>query len=83
MLLSWAERGGHVMELISERITNISELENKISSARCNTNNIEKSIKEKNYKRAEELIKILSLQMHKLDCFELCIEHRKIHYSCE
>ena len=72
-----------MMELISERITNISELENKISSARCNADNIQKFIKEKNYKRAEELIKILSLQMHELDCFELCIEHRKIHHSWE
>lgn len=66
------------MEFISERIINISELENKIKSARCNTNNVERFIKEKDYNRAEEVAKILVLQMNELDCFELQLEHRKI-----
>lgn len=66
------------MDIISERIINIYKLENKIKSARCNADNIERFIKEKNYNRAEEFSKILSLQMHELDCFEFQIEHRKI-----
>lgn len=66
------------MDFISERIINISELENKIKSACCNANNVERFIKEKDYNRAEEVAKILVLQMNELDCFELQIEHRKI-----
>ncbi|KIN80951.1 hypothetical protein [Clostridium botulinum] len=66
------------MDVISERILNIGVLENKIKSARCNADNIEKFIKEKDYSRAKELAKILSFQMHELDCFEFQIEHRKI-----
>lgn len=71
------------MDLISERIINIFELENKIKSACCNADNIQRFIKNKNYSKADELAKILSLQMHELDCFELHIEQRKIHQDCE
>jgi len=71
------------VELISERIINIDELEARIASARCNADNVEKFIKGKDYSRAEEIAKILALQMHELDCFEFQIEHRKIHQVCE
>ena len=63
------------MEKICERIVNIGVLESKIKSACCNA---EKFIQQKDYNRAEGIAKILSLQMHELDCFEFCIEQRKI-----
>ena len=66
------------MDKICERIVNIGVLESKIKSARCNAENIEKLIQQKDYSRAEEIAKTLSLQMHDLDCFEFCIEQRKI-----
>lgn len=66
------------MDKICERIVNIGVLENKIKSARCNAENIEKLIQQKDYSRAEEIAKTLSLQMHEIDCFEFCIEQRKI-----
>jgi hypothetical protein len=71
------------MEFISERIVNISELENKIKSACCNADNIERFIKENDYNRAEEIAKILVSQMKELDSFELRIEHRKINQAHE
>ena len=66
------------MDKICERIVNIGVLESKIKSARCNAENVEKFIQQKDYSRAEEIAKTLSLQMHELDCFEFCIEQRRI-----
>lgn len=66
------------MDKICERIVNIGVLESKIKSACCNAENVEKFIQQKDYSRAEEIAKILSLQLHEIDCFEFCIEQRKI-----
>lgn len=71
------------MDVISEKIVNIGQLENQILAARCNADNVERFIREEDYDRAYVIAKILSLQMHELTCFNFQIEHRKIHQAWE
>ncbi|XTR36675.1 hypothetical protein ACQQ2T_08905 [Paraclostridium tenue] len=65
---------------ISERIINISDLEVKIKEARYLSDNLIKSLENKNYPRAEYLSSNLSLKLHELDNFEFIVEKREVRF---
>lgn len=59
-------------------ITNIDQLKTMIKSARFNADNLERMIKEKQYKQAEILSEELSLQLHELDIFKIEVQFKNV-----
>lgn len=66
------------MDIISERITNISDYENKVQAARSLCSMLERIIQTEKYEKAEYLAKKLSLELHELADFEFVLEARKV-----
>ena len=65
------------MNLITERIVNISDHENKIRSYRATADLILQCLENNNYERALYLARKHSLEMHELSEFEFVIERHK------
>lgn len=66
------------MKIESERITNISELENNIRDARMYTTYLEKALDNGNIEAAINIVKQLDLKLHQMEAFEFNIERRII-----
>lgn len=62
----------------SERITNISELEQIIQSARTDAIYLKKAIKDDNKETSIHLIEQLDLKLHQMEAFDFNIERRTI-----
>ncbi len=66
------------MEIISERITNLSDYEKKVQAARSLCSMLEQIIQTEKYEKAEYPVKKLSLELHELADYEFELEARKI-----
>ncbi|MCI8747932.1 MAG: hypothetical protein HFH67_08720 [Lachnospiraceae bacterium] len=66
------------MEIESERITNISELENNIRDARMYINYLKKSLAGGNTEASISIAEQLDLKLHQMEAFEFNIERRVI-----
>lgn len=62
----------------SERITNISELEKIIQSARANVIYLKKTIKDDNKEISAYLAEQLDLKLHQMEAFNFIVERRTI-----
>ncbi len=62
----------------SERITNISELEKIIQSARANVIYLKKTIKDDNKEISAYLAEQLDLKLHQMEVFNFIVERRTI-----
>ena len=74
-MLDWKE--GIFMSLITERIVNISDHENKIRSSRETAELVLQYLENNNYEGALYFAKKHSLEMHELSEFEFVIERHK------
>jgi len=68
----------HELKIESERITNISELENNIHDARMHVVYLKKALESGNTKASINIVKQLDLKLHQMEAFEFNIERRII-----
>ena len=66
------------MEIESERITNISELENNIRDARMYIAYLKKALADGNTEASISIAEQLDLKLHQMEAFEFNIERRVI-----
>ena len=66
------------MKIESERITNLSELEQIIQSARVNALYLKKAIKADDKESSAHLVEQLDLKLHQMEAFDFNIERRTI-----